>query len=115
VWVLNLNPAGVSVELVTFSAANLAAIGISLGSLIALDLPEDSNTVSSQFWFGTQVAAVGALIGRFHIPGAVSTRIPVGGTIHGIDNPNRVAFGIRGTGLAQPVRATFFCVERDGA
>lgn len=102
-----------TVFLKAFSAANLATIGISAASLVALDLPKDVTVVGSQTWFGTHTAEVGVLAGTFRVPANTSLHIPVGGTIYGIDNPQRVAFGLQVSVINRALTATARCVERD--
>lgn len=102
-----------SVILKSFSAANLTTIGLSAGSMIALDLPKDSTVVGSTVWFGTDTTEVGSIIGRFRIPAQESIHIPVGGTIHGVDNPARVAFGLQTTVLNRALQVVARCVERN--
>lgn len=102
-----------TVFLKTFTQANLTTIGISAGAMLALDLPEDSTTVGSQFWFGSHTAAVGSEFARFRIGSQSTTRIPVGATIHGVDNPNRVAVGIQIATLNFTLQCTARCVEQN--
>jgi len=103
----------ITVQIKLFSAANLTTIGQTIASMVAKDLPRDSNAVGSQSWTGTHTANIGVLLGEYVITGATTTRVPVGVTIYGVDNPNR-----RSVGLVVPVanRLLHFvavCVERD--
>ena len=99
--------------IVLLSDANIATIGISAGSLVAKDLPKDSNVVGSQFFFGTHTAEIGTELGEYVLAGERTTRIPVGVTIYGVDNPNRVAVALRGSAVNVIQHCVAVCVERD--
>ena len=109
----NTGAADQQAMIVLLSAANLATIGISAGSLVAKDLPKDTNSVGSQFWFGSHTAEVGVELGEYVLAGERTTRIPIGVTIYGVDNPNRVAVAMRGAAVNIIQRGAVVCVERD--
>ena len=99
--------------IVLLSAANIATIGVTAGSLVAKDLPKDSNAVGSQFFFGSDAAELGVEMGEYVLGGEQTTRIPVGVTIYGVDNPNRVAVALRGSLVNIIQHCVASCVERD--
>ena len=99
--------------IVLLSEPNMTTIGVSAGSLVAKDLPKDTNAVGSQFFFGSHTTEVGVELGEYVLAGERTTRIPVGVTIYGVDNPNRVAVALRGSAVNIIQRAAAVCVERD--
>ena len=101
--------------IVLLSAANLTTIGISAGAMVAKDLPKDSNSVGSQFFIASDATEVGVELGEYVLAGERTTRIPVGVTIYGVDNPNRRAVALRGSAVNIIQHAVAVCVERDEA
>jgi len=102
-----------AVTIVLLSSANITTIGISAGAMVAKDLPKDSNSVGSQFFFASDATEVGVELGQYVLAGDSTTRIPIGVTIYGVDNPNRVAVALRENDANVILRATAVCVERN--
>jgi len=111
--VLNTGAGVGLVRIVLLSAANLTTIGITAGAMVAKDLPKDSNSVGSQFFTATDATSIGVFLGIYALTPTSTTRIPIGVTIYGRDNPNRVAVALVNNSQNSAVQMVASCVERD--